>query len=218
MDSGQGQTQGPSWAPGEPVVLREVFQDRVWSARPVTVVVDSGGLVAFYLALNTNWKRPVATNSVPLRVPDKHWLLADATWIARDELHLSEPGASHVVIAMWTGRGKGRAFEGWKVNFQEPLRRTLIGFDYLDQALDLIISPDLSTWWWKDRDELAMAESRGILSAGEVWAEADEVVERLANSTWAHMTDWSHWSPDPAWPIPELAHGWRDVTGTQLRH
>lgn len=34
------------------------------------------------------------------------------------------------------------AFRGWYVNLQEPLRRTAVGHDMRDQALDIVIAPD----------------------------------------------------------------------------
>lgn len=43
----------------------------------------------------------------------------------------------------------------WYVNFQHPYLRTPSGFDTLDLLLDLVITPDLSQWRWKDEDTQA---------------------------------------------------------------
>lgn len=53
-----------------------------------------------------------------------------------------------MVIAFW--KEQCAKLRSWYVNLQDPFRRTSLGFDYLDQELDVIISPDLSTWRWKD--------------------------------------------------------------------
>ena len=37
------------WNAGDPVLLREVYQRRVWAARPAVVVEDNDRLAAFYL-------------------------------------------------------------------------------------------------------------------------------------------------------------------------
>ena len=39
-------SMSPRWASRDRVILREVVRDRVWSARPVTAVRDSGDVVA----------------------------------------------------------------------------------------------------------------------------------------------------------------------------
>ena len=51
------------------------------------------------------------------------------------------------------------------MNLEEPLKRTAIGFDYLDQLLDIEIAVDLSSWKWKDEDELEEAVARGDYDA-----------------------------------------------------
>ncbi|MET8101570.1 DUF402 domain-containing protein [Streptomyces sp. NPDC005236] len=55
----------------------------------------------------------------------------------------------HSVRARW----EGSRFQGWYVNFQEPMRRPLDGFDTLDQELDLRIPGDGSPYRWKGVDE-----------------------------------------------------------------
>jgi len=70
----------------------------------------------------------------------------------------------------------------WYVNLEEPLRRTSVGFDYQDQFLDVEISPDRSSWRWKDEDELQEAVELGVISserASELRAEGKRVIERM---------------------------------------
>jgi predicted RNA-binding protein associated with RNAse of E/G family len=61
------------------------------------------------------------------------------------------------VIRRWTGT----RFEGWYINLAAPWRRTGIGFDTLDQILDVGVADDPSSWRWKDEDELAWAVQTG---------------------------------------------------------
>ena len=46
------------------------------------------------------------------------------------------------------------SFLGWYVNLQSPLRRSPLGFDMTDWALDVWVEPD-GRWQWKDEDDFA---------------------------------------------------------------
>jgi uncharacterized protein len=96
------------------------------------------------------------------------------------------------------------------------MRRTPVGFDYMDQVLDIIISGDCSTWHWKDEDELAEAKARGIFSSQEVRVirtKSAHVIEKLHAKQPPFDGRWEHWSPDPVWRvIPNFPSGW-DVVG-----
>lgn len=192
--------------------MREVYRGRVWAVRPMTVVRDTPELIALYMPAGTPWKRPVSpATGERLRLQHEDWRLADDVWVDHDTLHLVAPDAAHAVLAFWTA--PGREFATWYVNLQEPLRRTPIGFDYLDQALDIVVAPDL-TWQWKDEDELRDAERLGILTPQEAEAvrrEADGVVSRIEARAFPFDSDWPAWKPDPAWPIPHLAASWDSV-------
>jgi hypothetical protein len=91
------------------------------------------------------------------------------------------------------------------VNFEEPMRRTALGFDYLDMALDLVVSPD-RTWAWKDEDEFGEAQRRGILGpsmADAIRADTARVLEDIAAGAWPFDDDLATWRPDPGWaPLP----------------
>ena len=70
----------------------------------------------------------------------------------------------------------------WYINLQDPIRRTEIGFDTMDHMLDVVISPDMDSWEWKDEDELAAAEKAGIGSKEKAQAirqEAERAIELL---------------------------------------
>ena len=91
-----------------------------------------------------------------------------------------------------------------------PFRRSPLGFDTLDNVLDIVIAPD-GTWRWKDEEELDGWVARGRFTrdeVAEIRAEGARVAAELdAGSRWWDET-WATWKPDPAWPMPELPDGW----------
>ncbi|NNN00375.1 MAG: DUF402 domain-containing protein [Acidimicrobiaceae bacterium] len=72
----------------------------------------------------------------------------------------------------------------WYVNFQEPLRRRLHGFDTMDETLDLAVSRDFASWQRKDQDELETAVTMGLYSPEDAQRLLDDcamVEQQLAN-------------------------------------
>jgi hypothetical protein len=201
------------WSPGDHIVMREVWQARVWTARPVTVVRDTPDLLALYMMPGTRYKHPrtLDGSSIPPFLADD-WMLVDVRWQGCGALYLSIPGAWHMVILFWqTGQP---AFPGWYVNLQEPLRRTPLGFDFLDQELDILISPDLSTWAWKDEAKFETAIERGRIApeqARHIRAEGERVLAQLHAPNTLFTQGWELWVPPADWTIPELPPNWDRV-------
>lgn len=196
------------WSPGDVVAMREVWRGKVWAARPMVVVRDDPGLQAFWFPRGTPWRRPRALDGSPLRVPTQEWSLAEDEWDRNDNLILVEPGAAHAVHLFWSADAE---LLGWYVNLQRPLVRTSVGFDYMDLALDVVAAPDLSTWRWKDEDDLAEFVTHGLLTAGEareVRAEGEAVLARMHDRAAPFNDGWPAWRPNPAWPVPTLSVGW----------
>ncbi len=113
---------------------------------------------------------------------------------------------------MWDGvTGE---FLCWYINLQEPLRRTPVGFDSMDLALDIVISPDCSMWRWKDEDEFAEMIGLGLLSPSEaqaIRAEGEKVIQ-LAESNQPPFCDgWETWSAPDEWQIPEFPADWDQI-------
>src|SRR5215213_1446004 len=72
-----------AWVSGNCVILREVRQGQVYSAKPVTVVCDRPDLVALWIAPGTRWKHALRPDGGPVGVEDimrDRWVLADAVW------------------------------------------------------------------------------------------------------------------------------------------
>ena len=76
-------------------------------------------------------------------------------------LALHRPGDAYAVFVFW--EGPERRLACWYVNFQDPFRRTAIGFDTLDHELDLVVEPDGSRWL-KDEDSLDLRVADGRFS------------------------------------------------------
>ncbi len=206
----------PYWTAGDQIVLREVWRGKVWSAKPVTVVQDTTHLIALYMATGTCWKQPRALDGGSVQphtlLPAGEWQLADQTWVGGDALFLITPGAAHAVYVMWA---EGHSsLEGWYINLQEPLRRTAIGFDYMDQILDIVVSPDQSEWRWKDEMSFQEAQVLGVISSEktyEIRSEGERVIKLMRTHKAPFNSGWENWFPPPTWPIPHLLVGWEAV-------
>ncbi|MGQ0668595.1 MAG: DUF402 domain-containing protein [Actinomycetota bacterium] len=196
------------WRLGDTVVLREVWRGRVWSARPVRVVEDLEDGQMFYVAAGTRWKGPAEADGSPMRIPRGDWRLVDRPGSDNPILSFAWPGVAHAVLAGWKGSVE---FWGWYINLQEPLRRTAIGFDYMDHALDIVVEPDLSSWSWKDEDELAEAVAQRVFTVAEAAgfrAEGKRALDRLMRRAPPFDRPWEDWRPDPSWAEPALPTGW----------
>lgn len=205
-----------TWSPGETVVVQEVWRDRVWSARPMTVVHDHGAAVALWFPKGTCWKAPTtpptrkreATRgerfAASLALAD--WTYVDAVWDF-SALMLMREADWHSVRVAWLDDGE---HWGWYVNLEEPYRRTAHGFETMDLMLDVIIDPDRS-WRWKDEEELQEAVEAGLFTPQQAKAirhEGERVLERVEAWTEPFNEGWEEWRPDSSWPMPSVPEGW----------
>jgi predicted RNA-binding protein associated with RNAse of E/G family len=201
--------------PGDPIVLRDLWDGRVWSARPMTMVKDEPDETVLFV-----WSPLVMVAAASertgefLRVPSETWELREQRWDRYRALSFAWPETAHAVLGFWehpTDR-----FAGWYVNVQTPLQRTPFGFDTTDHFLDIVISSDLETWAWKDEDELAEAERIGLISPGDVVsirAEGERALERLEQHRAPFDRYWSEWRPDPSWIEPKVPDDPRILEG-----
>jgi hypothetical protein len=176
---------------------RDVHDGRVWRAQACRIVEDRPELLALWFPAGGPAKVPAGGQ----RIPGGEWKLEDTT-PTRDSICLARPGRHHSIYVFWDEAG---AFSHWYVNFEQPLRRSRVGFDTFDEKLDLIVRPD-GSYEWKDEDELEQADAVSLLDADAVRAEAARVLEE-----WPFPTGWEDWRPDPAWPVPRLPEGWEQV-------
>jgi len=173
----------------------------VWRAQACRIVEESAELIALWMPRGTPALLPMDEDGKRIRIPTEHWTLEPVESWTRDALILARPGRPHSIYVFW----REGAFEHWYVNFEEPMRRTPVGFDTFDQKLDLIVMTD-GTYRWKDEDELEQAAALGLLDPEAVRAEGARVLEE-----WPFPTGWEDWQPDPSWPTPRLPEGWDRV-------
>jgi len=190
--------------PGDAVVLRYITtRDGVPGASwPCRVVADRDELLALYVAEGTVFKEWQPSPAAPDR------RLADTRW-RREVLRLMAPGRWHSVWLIWQP-GDGRAFSGYYVNFEEPFRRTAIGFDTNDHTLDIVVTPELR-WSWKDVEDFDERVRQRIFSpefAAAVRAEAEEVIAAIEARRPPFDGEWRSWTPDPSWQTPPLPPTW----------
>ena len=189
--------------PGEPIVRRDV-----WCGRPIvgwggTVVDDAEDLLVLYMP-----------EDGPLRFPPEDFFGGRHPWSGRDRWHghgvlqLQRPGEMHAVWVFWDG--PEREHTAWYVNVQEPFRRSSIGVDTQDLELDLVIERD-GSWTFKDDEKMESWIERGRWTRDEVAAIRAEGARVAAELDAGHRwwsDEWAAWTPDPAWPAPQIPDGW----------
>jgi hypothetical protein len=70
------------WNRGAQITLREHWNNKVWTVRPVTVVADTPDVIALYMMPGTIYKHPRAMDGSP--VP--HFLPDQWYWLTRSGL------------------------------------------------------------------------------------------------------------------------------------
>lgn len=208
----------PNRKPGEQVVYRSRPGGDVGYVMPCIVVEDTPEFVVLFQPTGTVCKKRTGRRGGPtgrVMLPDG-WDGGheDVTWSGPPKLRFYAWGSAHSILRSWDSEAD-RA-EGWYINLEAPWTPTSIGFDTRDHILDITVSPDLSSWAWKDEDELAWAVEVGKCdytpeSARAIRAEGERALEKLERRHRPFGDDWHRWRPDPRWPIPTLPEGW-DVT------
>jgi hypothetical protein len=181
-----------------------------WVA-PVTVVQDSGDFVALFLDIGARYRRPGDADGNPTRDYTHSSASIEATWTDHRALHLIRSGGSHSTVAMWDAAGR---FVCWYINFQQPSRRTPLGFDTLDFTLDLVIQPNRVDWHWKDEDEFEHGIQAGWYERSQLdnlKAYGLSIVEKAHAGEPPFADGWEQWRPDPGWTIPTLPAQWEVV-------
>ncbi len=175
---------------------------------------DTPDLLAVYWRAGTPLRRWVHRPTVQ-DLLSPHVILVDAHWTDTDVLSLIKPGTAHSVDIMWEAGLRNQRC--WYVHLQEPLRRTSIGFDTMDQVLDIVISPDRSDWYWKDEGEFNEAISCGVYTPSTAQAirlEGESVITSLVNNVSPFCDSWDDWTPPAEWHLPVFPHGWETVPTT----
>jgi hypothetical protein len=194
------------WSPGDAVVVREVWHGQVFEARPVIVVQDEPEQTTLLVPGGVRCGLPIGEDGAELRLPDRPWHLEVRERGPNPILSFAWPETPYAILR-WTTEGGTPV---WYVNLQDQLRRTALGFDTTDHALDVIVELG-GTWAWKDEDELAEAVEDGLFTVDEAAmfrADGERAVARILDREPPFDRDWSSWRPDPGWREPTLPEGW----------
>lgn len=186
------------FAPGERVVIREVLRGKVWTSRPVTVVEDSRAQFVSYLAPGTIIEYPVGVSHGRVTFDmwcSGEWELGDKVFSPPGMLRIAPARAPFEVFAPVT---PGAGVLSWYVNLQRPLCRTPVGFDTMDETLDLLVSADFADWERKDADELALAVQMGVYDdaeAARITRSCELIEKALGRGEVPWDRSWRDWRP-----------------------
>lgn len=186
---------------GEVVTWRRVRDGRVMSVVPLRVVEDSAALTVLYQAPDTPFKSARTPGGGKVR-DFGEWVLADVVWTGGSLVRLAPADAWHCVDIEFDAQGR---FDGWKINFQTPVRRTANGFDTNDLVVDLVVAPDRS-WEVLDADDLSRAVAAGHVTVQDAERARAELAEFLSRvQQWEAPFDderWPQWTPPASWAVP----------------
>lgn len=190
--------------PGEEVVVRYLTRmgGSVGMTWPYRVVQDDGDLVALYIPAGSTFMRWHSPEPGRRELVEGEW--------RRDVLRLMFPGKGYSIWLFW--EGEGRPFTTYYVNFEEPFRRTAVGFDTNDHTLDIMVKPDLA-WQWKDREEFDALVASGNFSSEfglSIEEAAREVLGMIERRSAPFDGGWATWAPPADWTLPVLHARWRD--------
>ena len=199
------------WEPSQAIVMREVWQNKVYSVTPLRVVQDSSSWVALYRPPNSTNLWPHTRKGETIRIPQDEWVLKGEPW-PKGIFYLVHVGVGYTFSGAWD---EDHIFGRWKIDLIEPVRRTSLGFDYMDQFLDIIVSADRSKWYWKDEDEVCEAQERGILTeekVGDLYRRGERAVQTIMENEPPFDGNWKNWRPNPAFDEPfDFPNGWEHV-------
>ena len=85
---------------GKTVVVREIWNGRIWSGRPFVLVEDEPDMLVMFMPAGTRWIKPVTLSGGLLRIPKEEWKLAEAR-IPIHMLVFARPGADHSIRMIW---------------------------------------------------------------------------------------------------------------------
>jgi hypothetical protein len=196
---------------GESATLRGVGSKVFW-AFPTIVVQDAPDLIVLYMPAGVQGKnvdhKPATSELFSANTIN----IIDFQWKRTDVLMFIVPDEGFSTYLMWeTGT---KILDCWYVNLQEPVCRTSIGFDTKDNMLDIVISPDMSTWRWKDDDEFVAAQKVGFYSpekAQEIWAEGERAIKLITKERRDLYKKWKMWQANPEWELPILSPDWQKL-------
>ena len=197
--------------PGEVVAVTAKVGGKRWWVEPMMVVKDTAVCSVLYIAPGATYLMPdrLAELSRPERGrvswdvrSSGRWNLLEQTWQTTHALTFLYPGKYYAIRIFWT-EAEWRHL-CWYVNFQRPYQRTPEGFETLDLALDLLVSPtDVNATLLKDEDEYRAGIACGQITPDDVAGiERDRVAlaDLGASKLEAFESKWLDWRPEGELP------------------
>jgi predicted RNA-binding protein associated with RNAse of E/G family len=201
------------------VLVQEVWDGRVWAARPMRVVEETEDASVLWFPRGTSWRAPTSpptraraasrAERLSSAIALADWVFVESEWEA-STLQIWPRDAWHSIWVSWRPDGSRWGYYG---NIQLPFERTRCGFRTMDLVLDVIVELD-GSWWLKDEDELAVFVETGVVDAdleNRIRSEAEAVAARAERREPPFDGSWDAWRPDPDWATPALPAGWEDV-------
>ncbi len=198
------------------VLVQEVWEERVWAARPMRLVAETPAGAVLWFPRGTRWQVPKAPTGRPREttraerlatsLAEREWALVEKAWDT-STLQLWPRDAWHSIWVSWRADGSRWGFYG---NIQLPYARTRCGFRTMDLVLDVVIELD-GSWRLKDEDELAVFSTRGVVDRElehRIRTEAEAIVAKLERKQPPFDGSFDDWRPEPGWPDPVLPEGW----------
>lgn len=205
------------WKPGEIIVWRGIFRNRVWHAQAVIVVKETSKEIVLALLpgaegmIEPDYVKSQKRGKRRWDFKNQSWDLEKFTWHTNRLLFLLEPEKYYSTIHFWNN--SSNAFLCYYINFQLPFQRSNCGIDTLDLDLDLVINPDLS-YEWKDLDDYQKAIDSEIIFPE--WVEGiehakPEILDKLRLHQYPFDGSWLDWLPEPSWSPPILPKNWDKI-------
>lgn len=197
--------------PGSQAVLRGVGK-RVFWAYPTIVVQDTADLIALYMPAGVLGKDVVLKPTPREYLSPERINIVSTKWERTDVLYLIVPNDAFSIYLMRNTHNKDMTC--WYINLQEPIRRTSMGYDTMDHMIDIVVSPNMVRWKWKDVEEFATAEKAGVFTkekACAIRSEGERAVQLLMNDRRSMYETWIDWHPNPRWEIPRLPYHWDEI-------
>ncbi len=185
---------------------------KVFWAYPTIVVQDTDDLIALFMPAGVHGKD---VDHHPK--PEEFGMIEEITvndviWQWTDVLYLIVPSEPFSTYLMWeTGTRNLRCVY---INLQDPIQHTPIGYDTMDHMLDIVVSPDLAEWRWKDEDEIAEAEQVGYFSPDavrQIRRNGMNALHLIRGERRARIENWMAWQPNPLWQLPQLPDNWNSM-------
>jgi hypothetical protein len=220
------QTRSQRFERGNPVAIRSIrsFAGRgraVGFAVAGVVVADDDDVAVVATVPGSDMRTRAGKGQGPngRQIPDETWDggYDERAWRGDVVVRVHRRGEEWSVWRWHDGRAWSTH---WYGNLEAPWRRTPLGFDTQDWALDVVAAGAVGSGDWevglKDADELEWFADRGMVCRAEVayiHAVGERLAERASAGTWPFDADWDSWLPDPRWAPTSLPANWRVVEG-----